>query len=51
MPVHSGIERGKHYYQWGQHGKKYYYSTFRGQYIAYTKAMIQGRAIHSRMNS
>ena len=25
MPIHNDVDEKGHYYQWGQHGHKYYY--------------------------
>ena len=43
MPVH----RGQNYYQWGEHGKKYYYTPGdkESREEAKAKAELQGRAI------
>lgn len=46
MPVHRGVESGKPYYQWGNHGKKYFYTanSIRSRNAAKAKAELQGRA-------
>ena len=45
MPVHEN-ER-EHYFQWGEHGKKYYYdkNDMMSKEEARLKAVKQGRAI------
>lgn len=45
MPVHHGRNRLGPYYQWGSHGKKYYYSGRISREIAKKKAHRQGIAI------
>lgn len=49
MPIFCGIDdkTRKHYYQWGENGKKYYYSlnSSSSRTRAYNKALKQGRAI------
>lgn len=45
MPVHGGKDVVNNYFQWGQHGKKYYYRSVGGARIAKDKASLQGRAI------
>lgn len=55
MPLHekteTHVENGKkikyHYFQWGTHGKKYYYKieSERSRTIAKNKAMKQARVI------
>lgn len=37
MPVHKGINTRGPYYQWGKHGKKYYYKK------GYTKSRLAAR--------
>ena len=50
MPVHRGTDSVGAFYQWGLHGKRYYYRT--SNYISRRKAMEkaarQGRAAHAR---
>jgi len=50
MPVHRGNENGKLYYQYGTHGKKYYYK--RGDKIsrdlARNLALKQQKAVHAQ---
>jgi hypothetical protein len=47
MPVHRRVDKKGPYYQWGNHGKKYYYipNNTRMRNIAKNKALQQGRAI------
>jgi hypothetical protein len=49
MPVHRGQDSNGPYYQWGNHGKKYYYTS--GNKVsrenAHQKAQIQGRAAYA----
>ena len=50
MPVHEGIDiEGGYYYQWGQHGKKYYFDPNdpQDEKDAQEKAARQGRAAHA----
>jgi hypothetical protein len=47
MPVHSGHDSLGDYYQWGQHGKRYYYDTPEGKEKAYESALRQARAIYA----
>ena len=53
MPVHQGYEvrDGKRwgYYQWGDHGKRYYYTPGNesSRRAAKSKAEKQGRAAHA----
>jgi hypothetical protein len=45
MPIHQGIDAKGTYYQYGQTGKKYYYTTPKGETIALQKAKKQTMAI------
>jgi hypothetical protein len=50
MPVRRGRDSSGPFYQWGEHGKKYYYlagSTI-SRNRAHDKAALQGRAIKAR---
>lgn len=50
MPVHRGQDsKGKAFYQWGNSGKKYYYTSNNEQSRekAKKKAQLQGRAAHA----
>jgi hypothetical protein len=47
MPVHTGSDAKGKFYQWGTHGKKYYYTTERSKQIAFKKAQRQGIAIYA----
>lgn len=47
MPTHIGHDSKGKYYQWGQHGKRYYFNTMRGQIRAYALAKKQGAAAHA----
>ncbi len=48
MPIHLRHDKklGKHYYQYGNSGKKYYFTTKLGQDNAYHKAVKQTAAIN-----
>lgn len=50
MPVHRGKDSQGCYYQWGNHGKKYYYTPCDGpeRNKAKEKAALQGRAAYAR---
>ena len=52
MPVHRGIDSktGRPFFQWGQHGKKYFYTSgdIQSRQKAKAKAARQGRAIEFR---
>ncbi|MDR3596560.1 hypothetical protein [Clostridium sp.] len=47
MPIIKGIEKGKYFYKWGEHGKKYFYiaGNKATREDAHEKAILQGRAI------
>jgi len=51
MPIHSGYDtvRQKPYFQWGNHGAKYYFNphSTRSSLLAYNKAKRQAIAVHS----
>lgn len=49
MPVHAGYDEGGHYYQWGDHGKKYYYQVGdkQSEDDAKLKATKQGQAAYA----
>jgi hypothetical protein len=49
MPVHRGKDATGCYYQWGDHGKKYYYecNNKESREEAKQKAALQGRAAYS----
>ena len=49
MPVRRHNSSRGPYYQWGNHGKRYYYiaGDKRSRAIAKQKAMAQGRAAHA----
>ena len=49
MPVHRRRDTKGPYYQWGNHGKKYYYrsNNVRSRENAKSKANLQGRAAHA----
>jgi hypothetical protein len=49
MPVHDGEDDSGPYYQWGNHGKKYYYkkNSAVSENNARKKAGEQGRAAHA----
>jgi|WetSurMetagenome_2_1015567.scaffolds.fasta_scaffold98329_3 hypothetical protein len=48
MPIHRGKDRSGNYFQWGNHGKKYYFNKNSDDSIihAYNKALLQMRAIY-----
>jgi len=52
MPVINGLDKFGRYYQWGKHGKKYYYISGDKitREIARNRAIIQGRAIYKNRN-
>lgn len=45
MPIHTGLDSRGHYYQWGHHGKKYYYQASNAKQ-AYQLAERQARAAY-----
>ena len=47
MPVHKGKDEKGYYYQWGEHGKRYYYDTKdnESREKARQKSLRQARAI------
>lgn len=49
MPIHQGEDGGGPYYQWGDHGKKYYYKhgDITGKANAREKAGKQARAAYA----
>ena len=47
MPIHQEKDNKGSYYQWGNHGKKYYFFTSRGKIIAYGKSVRQAQAAHA----
>lgn len=49
MPVHQGRDSIGPYYQWGDHGKKYYYkpNDEKSRKDAQAKAAKQGRAAYA----
>lgn len=49
MPVHRSKDKKGCFYQWGNHGKKYYYiiNNKRSMNIAKNKATRQGIAVHA----
>ena len=49
MPVHRGQDSQGPYYQWGDHGKKYYYTAGdeESRKRAKDKAEAQGAAAHA----
>ena len=50
MPVHRGKDSiGGCFYQWGEHGKKYYYTPCNSpqREVAKEKAAAQGRAAYA----
>jgi len=49
MPIHRGKDNKGNYFQWGEHGAKYYYNYMNDSSVinAYAKAKRQMRAIYS----
>lgn len=47
MPVRLKHNEKGYYYQYGNHGTKYYFVTNRGRIIALNKAIKQAKAIHA----
>jgi len=49
MPVHRGQDSKGPYYQWGNHGKKYYYilNNRTSRERSKQKANLQGRAAYA----
>ena len=49
MPLHNRYDRYGHYYQYGDHGYKYYYNANdkHSKLISRQNAIRQGRAIHA----
>lgn len=47
MPTHRGVDSKGPYFQWGNHGKKYYYvpNNKRSRELARSKAHKQGIAV------
>jgi len=48
MPIHRNNDSNGYYFQWGNHGKKYYFNRNSNDSIinAYNKALLQMRAIY-----
>ena len=53
MPVRRGVDHHGTFFQWGYHGKKYYYSPFqkKSREKAEKDATKQGRAVQWRKHS
>ena len=49
MPVYQGNDQKGFFYQWGEHGKRYYFNqnSIRSMKIAHNKALRQGIAAHA----
>ena len=49
MPVHRGADSIGVYYQWGDHGRRYYYQSNNpiSRMLAKAKAIRQAQAIYS----
>lgn len=45
MPIHLRADSKGYYYQYGNHGKKYYFKSEKGRESAYRKAHRQAIAI------
>jgi hypothetical protein len=52
MPIHKRTDSFGSYYQFGDHGKKYYFErgNKQSEQQAYNKAKRQGAAIHARQS-
>ena len=51
MPIYERQDNFGRYYQYGNHGAKYYFiSSQASQQLAYRKAVRQAQAIHSNQN-
>ena len=48
MPIHEGTDSLGKYYQYGGHGKRYYFFDNKSKKEAYTKAKKQAAAIHMK---
>jgi hypothetical protein len=48
MPIHQGSDTNGSFYQWGQHGKKYYFTDEQSKITAHNLAMRQARAIFAK---
>ena len=49
MPIHNRSDSKGKFFQYGEHGKKYYYkNNSQSKQLAYHKALQQTRAIHAR---
>lgn len=49
MPIYRDRDSFGPYYQWGNHGKKYYYisGNVRSRTIAYNKSLKQAQAVYA----
>ncbi len=49
MPIHKSKDISGNYFQWGQHGHKYYFNPMNASsiYYAHQKALKQAQAIYS----
>lgn len=47
MPIFRRHDRYGWYYQYGQHGTRYYFNSARSERIAWNKCVKQTRAIHA----
>ena len=52
MPIRDSVDEKGSYFQWGEHGKKYYYESKnpKSKQTARKKAWKQSRAIFTSMN-
>ncbi len=48
MPVHTGYDKYGYFFQWGTHGKRYYFNNRKSEEDAKKKALAQARAAYSR---
>jgi hypothetical protein len=50
MPIYKRFDSNKnqYYFQYGDTGKKYYFTTLNNSKIAYKKALKQAQAIHAK---
>jgi hypothetical protein len=51
MPIHGRRDQHGSYYQYGDHGAKYYYIDRASAADAYQKAVRQARAVHAHQNA
>ncbi len=47
MPIYERIDKKGHYYQYGNHGSRYYFNSKTSRSTAYKKAVKQAAAVHA----